>query len=895
MWKIRRQALDGLDEEIADHIAREVEVNIARGMSPEEARRQARIAFGNVTLVQEDARSAWTWSWLETLRQDLRFGARILKNSPGLSLTAAVLIALVIGINTTIYSMVNTLVTRPAPGITAAQGLVRIAIADQPGAPYVSYPDYLDYAAQTTALQSLTAFTNGRVTVTADSGSYALMAGAVEGNFFDTIGIRPVRGRTFTQTEGRSTDAGSLVAIVSYRAWQDLFGGSEDIVGRTISVNNIRATVIGVAPPGFRGTMAIEQADVWLPLLMYWSSFPDDTRRRWMSDRSDTPVDLIGRLAPDATVAAAQADFAIMQARLNRSYPIPDRKTIAVVRYAATAGGVLPAGAPMFLAIFSIITLLTVLIVSANVANLMLSRAVARQRETAVRQSLGASRFRIVRLLLAEGLSISLVALVAACVMTLWAARAIPRLLPESPLAESGLDFTPDWTVVAYAMTLAAIGTIAFSLAPALRVWRQDALPWLKAGEHSVASGRSRLSNALVVLQLAFSVVLLTLAGLSTRSASLMMVDLGFDSRNLLLFTVRTTGSATTRETNLALVDRIQERLRSVPGVEQVSYVRALPPFAWSTEMVRSTQAAEAVRANLHVVGPDYFPTMGRLPTMGRSLNATDRERSDAMAVINQNLADALWPGQNPLGKTMALRALSFNGPSDVETDRVEVVGVAPNAFFAGFNPERPNPRPNLIFIAEQRAFDESRREAAAPGEITFYLRHGGSALESVTSTLGPVLRETDSRIAIVRTRTMEAQLEGTTFLARMIARLLLIFSLVSLLIAAIGQYAVIAFNMRRRVREFGVRIALGASSTQVLSTVLGEGFALTAIGLAAGLLLSLGVAIAVRGVLFGVTPTDPQTYLGVFALLAVVALMACCLPARAATRVDPVTALRQD
>ncbi|HEU4692923.1 MAG TPA: ABC transporter permease, partial [Vicinamibacterales bacterium] len=502
MWNRRRKALDSLDDEIAQHIEREVEVNIARGMSPEEARRQARIAFGNVALVQEDARAAWTWSWLETLRQDLRFGARILKNSPGLSLTAAVLIALVIGINTTIYSMVNTMVTRPAPGITA-EGLVRIAIADQPGAPYVSYPDYLDYAAQTTSLQSLTAFTNGRVTVTADSGSYALMAGAVEANFFDTIGIRPMRGRTFTQGEGRSTDAAGLVAIVSYRAWQDLFGGTEDIVGRTIAVNNIPATVVGVAPPNFRGTMAMEEADVWLPLLMYWSTFQEDTRRRWMTDRSDTPVDLIGRLAPDKTVAAAQADFAIMQARLNRSYPIPDRKTIAVVRYAATAGGVLPAGAPMFLAIFSIITLLTVLIVSANVANLMLSRAVARQRETAVRQSLGASRFRIVRLLLAEGLSISLVAWLAACLMTLWAARAIPRLLPESPLAESGLDFTPDWTVVAYAMVLAAIGTIAFSLAPALRVWREDALPWLKSGEHRVASGRSRLSNALVVLQLA--------------------------------------------------------------------------------------------------------------------------------------------------------------------------------------------------------------------------------------------------------------------------------------------------------------------------------------------------------------------------------------------------------
>ncbi|HVQ14649.1 MAG TPA: ABC transporter permease, partial [Vicinamibacterales bacterium] len=688
MWNRRRnQALDGLEDEIRDHVERETEINIARGMSPDEARRQALIAFGNVALVREDAQSAWTWTWLELARQDLRFGARILTNSPGLSLTAAVLIALVIGINTTIFSMVNTLVTRPAPGVSG-EGLVRIAIADRPGAPFVSYPDYLDYAAQTTTLQSLTAFTNGRVTVTADSGSYALMASAVDAGFFETVGIRPARGRQFSPEEERSTDAAALVVMVSHRAWQDLFGGAEDIVGRAISVNGFPATVIGVAPPDFRGTMVAERADVWLPLLQYWASFPPETRRRWMTDRNETPVDLIGRLAAGKSIAAAQVDFATMQARLNRSYPAADRPSILVARYAATAGGVIPAGAPMFLAIFSIVTLLTVLIVSANVANLMLSRAVARQRETAVRQSLGASRFRIVRLLLAEGLSISVVAWLAACMMTVWAARAIPRLLPQTPLTESGLDFSPDWTVVAYAMVLAGVGTIAFSLAPALHAWRQDALPWLKAGEHSVAPGRSRLSNGLVVLQLAFSVVLLTVAGLATRSAGLMMVDLGFDSKDLLLLTVRTTGTAPTRETNLVLVDQIRERLRSIPGVQQVSYVRSFP----SNKLARTAGAAEAVRAAVHIVGPDYFPTMGLPPTAGRTLNAADRDRPGAMAVINQNLADVLWPDQSPLGKTMALAAMNFRGPTGEEVGQVEIVGLVPNAFVGGFNPERPNP-----------------------------------------------------------------------------------------------------------------------------------------------------------------------------------------------------------
>jgi predicted permease len=892
MWNRRRnQALSGLDDEIRDHIERETEINIARGMSPDEALRQARIAFGSVVLVQEDSRAAWSWSWLERARQDLRFGMRILKNSPGLSLTAAILIALVIGINTTIFSMVNALVTQPASGVRP-EGLVRLAIPERPGAPLISYPDYLDYRAQTTALQSLTAFTNGRVAVTSDSGSYAMWTAAVDANFFDTVGVRLVRGRTFTIDEGRSTDTAGLVAVVSYRAWQDVFGGAEDIVGRSIAINSYPATVIGVGPPNFRGTMLNERADVWLPLLMYWSTFSPETRQRSMTDRSDTPVDVIGRLAPGNSIAAAQADFATMQARLDRSYPTTDRPRVAVVQYAATAGGVVPAGAPTLLAIFSVITLITVLIVSANVANLMLSRAVARQRETAVRQSLGASRIRIVRLLLAEGLSISVIAWSAACLMTIWAARAIPRLLPDSPFGQAGIDFGPDWRVVAYATALAAIGTVAFSLAPALRVWRQDALPWLRAGEHSVAPGRSRLSNGLVILQLAFSVVLLTLAGLATRSASLMTVDLGFDSQNLLLLTVRTAGNVTTREGRLALIDRIQERLQVIPGVQRASYVRSLFP---ATQMVRAAGAAEAVRATMHVVGPDYFPTMGLSPVAGRTLTVADRERAGAVAMVNQNLADSLWPGQNPLGKTMSLRALTFRGVSDERVEQVAVVGVIPNAFVGGFNPERPDPRPNLIFISEQRAFGGPSRNPAASSEITFYLRHGHSDLESVASALGPVLREVEPRVAIVSTLTMDARLANVTFTARIVARLLLIFSLISLLIAAIGQYAVIAFNMRRRIREFGVRIALGASARQVLSAVLGEGFVLTAIGLLVGLLLSLGVAFGVRGALFGVTPTDGPTYAGVFLVLAFVALVACCLPALAATRVNPVQALRQE
>jgi predicted permease len=601
-----------------------------------------------------------------------------------------------------------------------------------------------------------------------------------------------------------------------------------------------------------------------------------------MTDRSQHPVDIIGRLAPGASVAAAQSDLSTIQRRLELAYPGVERAPVEVVPYTATAGGVIPAAAPRFLAVFSIVTLLTVLIVSANVANLMLARGAARQRETAVRLSIGASRARIVRLLLAEGVSISVVAWMAACVMAIWTSRLLPQLMPQTPFAESGIDFTPSWRVLGYAMALAGIGTIAFTLAPAIRAWRQNPLPWLKAGEHSVAHGRSRLSSVLVIVQLAFSVLLLTIAGLATRSASMMTVDLGFDTEDLLLVTVRTTGTTSTREANVALADRIHDRFAQTPQVRSVSYVRNA---FWGPQRAQAAGVQHSV--STQIVGGAYLRTLGLSLTAGRSLTVEDRDRSAPLAMINENLADALWPGQPAVGRTMTL---------GTSRQPVEVVGVVRNAHVTGFNPERPNTRPNFVFITEQQTFAANGRgDPANPGDVTFYLRHEPSALDTVSAAIAPALREIDPRVAIVTMRTMNAQLDALTLSARIIARLLAIFSIVSLLIAAIGQYAVIAFNMRRRVREFGVRIALGASGRQVLSSVLGEGVWLTSAGLICGLVLSVGVAMAVRSVLFGVTPTDAPTYLGVFALLAMVALIACCLPARAATRVDPVRALRQD
>ena len=802
---------------------------------------------------------------LQRLADDVRHGTRILTRSPGLTATAALLVALVVGGNATIYSMVNGVIRQPAPGVTA-EGIVSFGLVGRPGAPFVSYADYSAYAAQSTSLRSLAAWGFGRTAVATPNGSYIQQVTPVTRNYFDTIGVPAARGRLFTTED--DTAGAALVTVVSDAFWQNHLAGANDVVGQTIAINGRQATIVGVTPPRFGGPSSGEWSDLWVPFHAY---APVD---------ADTGVVMIGRLAPGSSIARTRAEFATLQARLPAT-PRNPRAPVLVTRYAASAGGVVPAFEREILAIFSIVTVLTLLVVCANVANLMLARAVVRQRETAVRQSLGASRFRIVRLIAVEGLTIAVVACGLSMIVAWWASSAVPALLPQGRTTMP-LVFTPDWRVAVYAGLLTLIGTILFSLVPALRTWRQDPLPALKDGSHTTIGGRSRLSSGLVALQLAFSVLLLTCAGLAYRSGSLMQTDLGFDTSNILLATIGSPSSQSSSDG--LLLERVRERLAGIPQVASVSYVSGAAR-GWSRGDVQASDSAEPVNVTLSTVGAGYLEMLGTKPIAGRSFSADDRARG-GVAMINQHLASALYAGRNPVGQTL----LVGRGRRPVE-----VVAVVPNLYYRGFNSERPDQRAFYVFLAD--ASDTA--PAATPSETvlpqtTYYVRYSGR-VESIVSAVAPALRDVDSRLAMASTQTLESQLEELTLSARMISILLGAFAGVSLLIAAIGQYAVVAFNMRRRARDFGVRIALGASARQIVGSVLREGVGVTAVGLLGGFAISVAVATALRGVLFGVTPTDAPTYSGVFALLAGVSLAASYIPARRAARIDPVRTLRQD
>jgi predicted permease len=867
---------------------------ISRGLTPDEARAAALREFGNVPLIEQTTREVWSWTRLEQFRDDVRFGVRILWHAPGLSVTAIVLIALVIGGNTTVYSMVNSLLISPAPGVIGDNLVViqhvdpDVTISD----PFVSFPNFEDYARLATTVTSCSAWSSERITLGSDSGNYAIFGALVTANYFETLGVAITQGRGL---HARDDEAGEgVVAVISHRLWQEQFSAASDVVGRAISINRTPATIIGVAAEGFAGATLTPGEDVWLPIRAYYRAIRSEEA---LTNRAQPLVLMAGRLTAAASLAAARAEFATLSAQLQGAFPaafttysergvVPLKNPRAVVsRYSGTALLPIAVGAPIFLAIFSIVTLLTLIIVCANVANLMLGRAVERQRDTAVRHALGASRQRIARMLLVEGATLALTAWMAACLFAWWTSRALLQLVEPRP----GLlaDARPDWTLAAYGMALALLATIAFSIAPAVRSWRVQVLPLLKAGEQNVVRGRSRLTSALVILQFAFSVLLLTSAGLAYRMmATRNAGDIGFEANNLLLVTVRlgptrafVSNEPTPEErvAAFAVLERVRERLNTTTSVEAASYARRIPRATLiTTTPVRREGEAHAALAVVRPVGPDYMRVLGLTVVNGRELTTADRRGATRAAVISRRLARDLFANDRPIGQPL------FIGDRH---DRVEVVGVVPDALFDG---PSHDPQPRYLFVAEQQM------PGNPPMDPSFVIRHRG-AVEAVTPLIGRAIAEVDAGLPIVSMATMNARLASVMELETVIMELLVCFAALSLLIAALGQYAVATFDTRRRTRDFGVRLALGASAERIQRDVVREALALAIPGLFIGFALSVATATALGAMMFGVTPVDPPTYAGVFVLLATTSLAASYLPAWRAGRTNVIEALRAD
>ena len=811
---------------------------------------------------------------IEAIFRDLRHGTRILWRAPALSAAIVLMIALVVGGSTAIYSVVHTLLTGPAPGVLA-DGLVTIAHLEggRPAGLSHRYSDYESLAARTTAFQDVAAFRVESFAVRTPSGTDALRGAGVTPNYFSMLGVELTQGRTFTAGES-DLDSSGLVAVVGDRIWRESFDRRADVVGSTLWIGDLAATIVGVAPAEFQGPWFGEASEIWVPLRAY-ARLSGTEPELVAEDR--TAVAVIGRLGDRRTLEDAQTEtHGILESR-HAAAPPDTRPGAALMPYSMTAGGdsLFAQTASRFLVLFGIVTALTLVVTAANIANLMLARGRTTQRHYAIRFSVGATRAQIIRALAAEGLVLSGVAWAVGCALAWLAAQALLDALSRmnsAPLFAS-IDVTPDTTVLAYAFVLAMGAGLAFSIYPAWYLSKQSTTWQTRTGTAPI---RSYASRVLTVLQLAFSVLLLTAAGLAFRSLTTVNgADLGFEPAGTLLVRVNTAGVTDQQGADTVILERIREQLNGTVGVTAATYVMTTPLTRGRMETVRTTPDGPPVTAFRNQVGPGFFSLMGTRLLTGREFRPSDTTGSPRVAVINGNVARDLFGDGTAVGQTI------YAGD---DPDPWAVIAIVPNAFYMGV---RDDAVPMFVFFPELQT-------TRSGGPITFYVRYDG-ARESIVPAVRHTLTQTDDRVAIMAIDDLETALESSSGPRQLLTLLLGMFATTSLLIAAVGLYSLISFNVKQRINEFGIRRALGASTKQVEGLVLRDSLFLTGVGLATGLALSLGVANLGRALLIGVTPLDTFTYAAVSVVLAGVATLATYLPVRRASRASPLGALHSD
>ncbi|MDX2030976.1 MAG: ABC transporter permease [Blastocatellia bacterium] len=862
--KLRRQRKDeDLAAEIRHHLDEAIRDRIARGEAPEEARANAVREFGNVGLVKEVTREMWGWGWLERLTQDLRFGLRMLRKNPSSTLIAILTLALGIGANTAIFSVVNAVLLKPLP-YAQAERLVRIweTNVEKGGArEMTSLSNLRDWQRENRTFQDIAAWQRpNSITFTGQTPALELKASFVSANFFALLGTPAALGRTFSKEEGNPGSA--RVVVVSYGWWQRQLGANPNLVGQEIQLEKTAFQVIGVMPREFKSPAG--EADLWLPV----RHEPNDI------DRGQTYLQAVARLNPNVTLAEAQADADALAATLASRFPASNRgRGLALVPLLEqTVGEVRDALRIVFGAV-----LFVLLIACANVANLLLVRVAGRARELAVRAALGATRWRIARQLLSEILLVFAAGGMLGLLAANWTIALLQRLSPDNlpRLDEVGVDLAT--LLFAFAITLLA--GIVFGLAPA---WQGSAHDLNVSRKTSNTDGKQRLRAGFVIAQIAFALVLLVGAGLLLRSfAQLSNVPPGFDAHNLLVVRIFLDGDYHKEQRHVAYFRELTQRLQALPGVATAGAATVLPlnPFGidfdvpWHRAGEPEPPRANAAKARFRSATPEYFQTLGIPLRAGRAFDERDAANGPRVVIVNQALAERSWPNENPLGKRLRFFW------ADWQT--YEVVGVAGNTKSYGlasdWRSELFVPHAQIPYTAMNVAV----RTTVPPESLVAEVRR---VILSLDATQPPH--------SIV---TMEELLAASLARERFALTLLEIFAGLALLLAAVGIYGVLSYAATQRTHEIGIRMALGAEPRDVLKLVVRHGMLLTLPGIAAGLAAAFALTRLMTTLLFGVSATDPLTFAAIALLLLSVALFACWIPARRATKVDPLIALRHE
>jgi predicted permease len=915
-----RRREDELDEEIRGHLRMAIRERVERGETPEQAEAAARREFGNVGLVKEVTRDMWGWGWWERLLQDVRYGLRVMRRGPGFTAVAVLTLALGIGANTAIFSVVDAVLLRKLPVKEPDQlvlfrsvGGERFDIGGHNGRitrdssgqiiwSSFPYQTYARFREQQGALSEVFAFGTLSLNVNAFGQADVASGQAVSGNYYTALGVPAVVGRTLTDDDDNS--AAPPVAVITHRYWQSRFGGDPAVIGKQINLNNNAFTIIGVTPPGFDGTMNVGSSpDVTIPIA--WES-------QLMAERSRMKnnmwwLRLMGRLKPGASMEEAQSQLSgvfqqsilehraarISQAQAEgREAPAPLDPN-APPRLAAFPGNQgetntrLDYQFPLYT--LFIVVGLVLLIACANVANLLLARAASRQREIAVRLALGAGRGRLIRQLLTESLLLATLGGAFGLLLAFWFKDGLLAVSDWGGQQMSALDARLDLRVLVFTVALSWAAGILFGLAPAWRATGVDLAPALKDNFRSSSSSpRSLFTKALIVAQVAISLSLMVGAGLFLSTlVNLRRVDPGFNTSNLLLFEVEPGLSGYKDEPLANLYRQMSESIEAVPGVQSVTF-SANPLLAQSaTELgfyLPASNAAGGGKARptgivyVHQVRENFLGAM-EIPLLGgRAFTSRDDARAPKVAIVNQAFAKQFLPDGSPLGKRFGLEA--------AEADGIEIVGLALDAKYTSQRDKVP-PTVYLPWGQQLSALNSATFEVRTSGDPSLYV-----------AAIRQAVREVDRDLPLKGIKTQAEQADETLAMERLFAKLFSLFGLLALILAAVGLYGMLAWSVAQRKHEIGIRVALGASRSSVMKMILRQGLTLTLLGIALGLAGASVLAMNLQSLspmLYGIEPTDPTNFGVIAVFLMLVALVACYIPARRATKVDPLVALRYE
>jgi predicted permease len=871
-WRRRKSRDHDLDRELRSHFEAETDEQQENGLSSEDARYAARRTFGNTTLVKENVREVWGWRWLEQLALDLRYALRTMRKSPGFALTAVLSLALGIGANTAIFSVVHDVLLKPLE-YRDPDRLVNIS----GGATPVRFMEMKASARSFTGLGAFSGQEN--VTITGGAQPEVLKAARVSAGFLSILGVEPLFGRGFFPEE--DSPGGPAVAMIGAELWQRRFDGDSRIVGKTLTLGDAPYTIIGVLPAHFQ--FPFPDLDVWLTRPSEWPAVPPKSRPL-------SPfLSIFGRLKPGVSLDQASAEMAVIQRHYKMAHPaMLDAKPKSPVRVKPLKDALVANIRSVLWMLFGAVGFV-LLIASANVASLLLARANARSREFAIRAALGAARRRLIGQLLAESVLLSFAGGVLGLLLAVWALRAIPNLTAFD-LPRAG-EVHLDWMVLGFAAALSFVTGILFGLAPSLGASRPDLMGALRLRSEFVnegLSGRVRLGftarNSLVVGQVSLSIVLLIGVALLIESViHLRGDDPGFNPANLLTMRLSLPQSRyDTDQKKDAFFQELIQRVESAPGVRGATVAMTLPMTGFAGTPVQEAakpplRLNERLIATALVVAPGYFKTLDIPLQRGRDFSERDIEGAQRVAIIDEGLARRFWPayprGLDPIGQRLLV--------GGVNPQPAEIIGIAGNV------------HQNLENSGWPQSVYVSFWQDTLPSAM-LAIRTDGNPTR-ITTLVREQVQALDRNEPISDVKTMDDRIEAQLGQRRLLAVLLGLFAGVALLLALVGIYGVIAYSVEQRTHEMGIRRALGARESEILWLILRQGFRLALTGAAIGVIGAFALTRVMRTLLFHVDTTDPLTFAGVATLFILVALAASYVPARRAVRIDPMVALRYE